>query len=118
AAAVPVMATPHPFGVGDWAMGGHDPLDSRSNPAEHVLNPREVSQLAVKWTYKAQGDVSATPAVVGGAIYFTDWGGYLSKVDARTGKLIWDKPISGYNNLPCSIPRTNPTVVGNIVYVG
>src|SRR5436305_15199096 len=72
AAAVPVLATPHPFGVGDWAMGGHDPLDSRSNPTEHVLNPRDVNQLAVKWTYKAHGDVSATPAVVGGAIYFTD----------------------------------------------
>ncbi|MGC7094591.1 PQQ-binding-like beta-propeller repeat protein [Amycolatopsis lurida] len=71
-----------------WPMGGHDLGNSRSNPAEHVLGPANVGGLALDWTVPTTGDVSATPAVVGGAVYFPDWGGSLHKADARTGAVI------------------------------
>ena len=48
----------------------------------------------MKWTFTTHGDVSATPAVVDGAVYFPDWGGYLNKVERRHRSLIWQKPRS------------------------
>jgi polyvinyl alcohol dehydrogenase (cytochrome) len=67
--AVPASAADEP-----WAMGGHDLNNTRSNPAETVLSPSTVGRLALNWTVTTRGDVSATPAVVDGAVYFPDWG--------------------------------------------
>jgi polyvinyl alcohol dehydrogenase (cytochrome) len=104
--------------LGQWAMGGQNVSNTRSNPFEHVLIPGNVSHLTVKWTATMHGDTSATPAVVGGAVYITDWGGYFSKLNARTGAVIWSFPISGYDGIPGSVSRTSPAVVGNVVYIG
>ncbi|MEN3359195.1 MAG: hypothetical protein V7637_3177 [Mycobacteriales bacterium] len=104
--------------VADWPMGGRTLTNTRSNPDEWKIRPSNVSQLAVKWTFTAHGDTSATPAVVDGAVYVPDWGGYFSKLDARTGQVIWSRPISDYNGIPQSITRSNPTVVGNRIYFG
>jgi polyvinyl alcohol dehydrogenase (cytochrome) len=102
----------------DWPMGGRTLANTRSNPYERKISPANVSRLAIKWTFTAHGDTSATPAVVGGAVYVPDWGGWLSKLDASTGQVIWSRPISDYNGIPGSITRSNPTVVGNRVYFG
>jgi polyvinyl alcohol dehydrogenase (cytochrome) len=58
------------------------------------------------------------PAVVDGAAYFPDWGGYLNKVDAATGAWIWSHKISDYNGVSGSVSRAAPAVVGNVVYLG
>jgi polyvinyl alcohol dehydrogenase (cytochrome) len=34
----------------------------------------------VKWTAPTHGDVSATPTVANGIVYFPDWGGYIDAV--------------------------------------
>src|SRR6478609_3814192 len=57
-----------------WTMGGHDFAASRSNQFEHDIRPSNAGALTLKWT-AATGDVSATPAVQGNAIYFPDWSG-------------------------------------------
>src|SRR4051795_8707606 len=67
-----------------WPMGGQNISNTRSTPIS-AINPQNAKQLAVKWKFTTHGDVSATPAVVGGAVYFPDWGGYLNKVNASTG---------------------------------
>jgi polyvinyl alcohol dehydrogenase (cytochrome) len=105
-------------GSSSWPSGGHDSSNTHSNPAETKLNAENVKNLAVKWTYTTQGDVSANPAVVDGAVYFPDWGGYLHKVDAATGAKIWSRKISDYDGIPGSVSRASPAVVGNTVYVG
>src|SRR5918992_5100697 len=71
-----------------WPMGGHDYANTRSNPVEQALSTATVAGMDSKWTFPTRGDVSATPAVVGGALYFPDWGGFFSKVDAANGELI------------------------------
>ncbi len=52
----------------------------------------------MKWVYDqkagAAGDVSATPAVVGGKLYFPDWGGMINCLDAATGAPIWSKKVA------------------------
>jgi polyvinyl alcohol dehydrogenase (cytochrome) len=101
-----------------WPSGGQNISNTHSNPAETKINADNAGQLAVKWTYTTHGDVSAIPAVVNGAVYFPDWGGYLNKVDAATGAPIWSYPISNYDGLSNSAARAAPAVVGNTVYLG
>ncbi|HEU4347927.1 MAG TPA: PQQ-binding-like beta-propeller repeat protein, partial [Actinoplanes sp.] len=103
-----------------WPMGGHDFQNTRSNPVQKTVSAANAGRLAAKWTATTHGDVSATPAVVGGAVYFPDWGGYLTKADARTGATIWAKKLSdyGYNPAPDLVSRTSPAVAGNVVYIG
>ncbi|MFD0883542.1 PQQ-binding-like beta-propeller repeat protein [Streptosporangium algeriense] len=102
----------------DWAMGGHDIFNSKSNPFERRISTSNVDKLAVKWTYTAHGDTSAIPAVVDGAVYIPDWGGYFSKLNAQTGEVIWSRKVSDWNGIAGSIVRASPTVVGGRVYVG
>jgi glucose dehydrogenase len=72
-----------------WRMIGRNSKDSRNQPFEHRIGKENVGRLAVKWTAATTGDVSATPAVVDGAVYFGDFGGTLWKLDAETGQVIW-----------------------------
>ncbi|MEV6108108.1 PQQ-binding-like beta-propeller repeat protein [Streptomyces sp. NPDC051940] len=102
----------------DWPVFGHDLANTRTNAAETKITPKTAGRLRAKWTYRTHGDVSATPAVVGGAVYFPDWGGYLHKVDAVTGAPIWSRKISDYNGAAGSVSRTSPAVVGGKVYIG
>jgi polyvinyl alcohol dehydrogenase (cytochrome) len=101
-------------------MGGHDLGNSRSNPAQSKLDATNASALKTKWVFHPQGDVSATPAVTGGAVYFPDWAGNINKVDARTGSLVWQRAVNsyGYNSAPDLVSRTAPAVVGTTMYLG
>lgn len=103
-----------------WPMGGQNYQNTRSNDAQTAISAANASQLQQKWAFTTHGDVSATPAVVAKSVYFPDWGGYLSKVDADTGALIWQKKLSdyGYNDDPALVSRTTPAVVGNVIYLG
>src|SRR5947208_3433213 len=69
----------------DWGMIGNDSINSRNQPLEHDISPATVHGLLPKWIATTAGDVSATPAVVNGAVYFGDFGGKLWKLDAETG---------------------------------
>ena len=60
---------------------------------EHTITPDNVGTLGVKWAFEAKGAVSATPVVVDGYVYTSDWGGYLYKVDANTGAAVWSVRI-------------------------
>ena len=65
-----------PVEAGDWPTYNHDPAGWRFNPAETTLGPRNVGALVEKWRFPAAGSkesigvVHATPAVVGGEVYF------------------------------------------------
>jgi len=75
--AAPAVAGTHT----DWTSGGFNIANTRSNPFESTISTKNANRLAVKWTFTTHGDVSATPAVVDGAVYFPDWGGYLNFYD-------------------------------------
>ena len=100
-----------------WPMGGQNISNTRSAPIS-AINPQNVKQLKPKWTFHTHGDVSATAAVVDGAVYFPDWGGYINKVNASTGALIWQRTIDSYLGTNGDVARTSPAVAGNTVYIG
>jgi polyvinyl alcohol dehydrogenase (cytochrome) len=77
---------------GDWPMYGQNICNTRgSTTAAEPITTATVSKLKVKWMLTAAGDISATPAVVGGQLYVPDWGGNLNRIDAETGKVVWSK---------------------------
>ncbi len=79
---------------GDWTMYGQNVCNTRggTSPTDPIT-AKTASKLKVKWTFKAAGDISATPAVVGGQVYVPDWGGNLNRIDANTGMAVWSKNV-------------------------
>jgi glucose dehydrogenase len=102
----------------DWRMIGHDARNTRHQPFERRIGPENASRLALKWAATTAGDVSATPAVVNGAVYFGDFGGMLWKLDAETGQVIWSHLVSDYTGIAGDIARTSPSIAGHTLVVG
>jgi polyvinyl alcohol dehydrogenase (cytochrome) len=102
----------------DWGMIGNDSANSRNQPHERTIGVANVGDLAPKWVALTAGDVSATPAVVDGAVYFGDFGGMEWKLDAATGYVIWSHKVSDYTGIAGEIARTSPSVAGNTLIIG
>src|SRR5262249_43654857 len=64
--------------------------------------------------------VSATPAVVGKAVYIADWGGMVSRIDADTGMAVWSKSVTDLvgSSLTSFVSRTTPVVTPDVVVFG
>jgi polyvinyl alcohol dehydrogenase (cytochrome) len=101
-----------------WGMIGNDSTNTRNQPLEHDIKPENAGRLAPKWIATTAGDVSATPAVVDGAVYFGDFGGMLWKLDAATGHVIWSHLVADYTGIAGDIARTSPSVAGDTLIVG
>jgi polyvinyl alcohol dehydrogenase (cytochrome) len=93
-----------------WPTAGQNLNNSRSQPAERSISPANVKNLSPKWVFKTTNDVSATPTVVGDAVYFPDWGGNLYAVNKESGSRIWSHQISDYDGIPGSFSRVSPAV--------
>jgi outer membrane protein assembly factor BamB len=72
---------------------------ARAGQATDPITPQTVSRLTVKWKFDASDDISATPAVVGGQVYFGDWGGMFYRLDAASGQVVWSKPVADFIGL-------------------
>jgi polyvinyl alcohol dehydrogenase (cytochrome) len=101
-----------------WPMIGHDSTNTRNQSLERTIGPSNVSRLAPKWVATTAGDVSATPAVVNGAVYFGDFGGMEWKLDADTGKVLWSHKVSDYTGISGDISRSSPSLAGNTLVIG
>ncbi|HEY7172377.1 MAG TPA: PQQ-binding-like beta-propeller repeat protein [Vicinamibacterales bacterium] len=101
-----------------WRMIGHDPANTRSQPFEHRIRPQTAKHLDLKWVATTTGDVSGTPAVAHGAVYFGDFGGTVWKLDADSGQVIWSHSVPDYTGNPGDYARTSPSLAGNTLVVG
>jgi len=101
-----------------WSSAGQNISNSRSQPLETEITAGNVAQLAPKWVFTTHGDVSATPTVDGGVVYFPDSGGYLNAVNAKTGELVWQQQISAYDGAPRSHSRVSPAIYRQEIIVG
>lgn len=98
-----------------WAMFGQN-LQNTAYAGEKSL--RNAARLAVKWSFTTGGDVSVRPAVVDDTVYFPDWAGNLFAVDAKKGKLRWQRKLSDYGLTATTYSRTTPAVAGGVLYIG
>jgi polyvinyl alcohol dehydrogenase (cytochrome) len=100
-----------------WTMAGQDIHNRRNQEQEVIVGTANVAGLVPKWVFTTGLDVSATPAVSDGAVYFPDWAGNLYKLNATTGAVIWQKQISEYTGIASDVSRTTPTLDGGNLIV-
>jgi len=121
-AAISAAAMAGPTFGADWPMFGQNVRNTGAQPGETVLSTSSVGQLQRKWTYTTEGDVSARAAVVGGVVYFPDWGGWLHAVNASTGLPVWKVNLATYGLTGSTDgnyhSRTTPAVVKGVLYLG
>jgi polyvinyl alcohol dehydrogenase (cytochrome) len=111
---------------GLWKLGGQNVENTRYQAAETRIGVSNAGTLTVKWTLSTDGDVSATPAVDGQAVYFPDWAGYLYAADSETGALLWKRRIEDYTGVPAQatgggvggVVRATTVVAGSLLIMG
>jgi polyvinyl alcohol dehydrogenase (cytochrome) len=105
-------------GGASWLTIGQNAANGRYQGNEHAISSQNASELALKWVATTTGDVSGTPVVAGGAVYFGDFGGTVWKLDANTGAVIWSHAVSDYTGLAGDYARSSPSLDGNVLIVG
>jgi len=94
----------------DWGQF-HRLNMARYNPFENVLNPRNVGNLTLKWSFATGGFFnSASPVAADGVVYFGAGDGNVYALDAHTGARLWTYTTGG------GIGAT-PAVADGVVYV-
>ena len=85
-------------------------------------SPTTVSKLRLKWKFFAGDDISATPVIFNGTLYFPSYNGNIYSVNACNGTLVWEKnlhELTGINatgfvpTLTYIVSRSTPTIVGD-----
>jgi polyvinyl alcohol dehydrogenase (cytochrome) len=102
----------------DWPMGGQNLSNTRHQPAEATLGPGNVPGLKTRWVFTTGGDVSATPAITGGALYVPDWAGNVYRLDATSGAAVWARRLPDLVGSSKAASRTSPAVGGGALYLG
>jgi polyvinyl alcohol dehydrogenase (cytochrome) len=101
-----------------WPSAGQNLSNTRYSKLESTITPENITNLKVKWEFETEGDVSATPAVDEGYVYFPDWKGNLYKVSASTGEVEWSQHFSYYTGIEGDFARTTPAISGNSLIIG
>ncbi|MGI5325137.1 PQQ-binding-like beta-propeller repeat protein [Actinomadura nitritigenes] len=115
ASAAPSGAVPY---VAGWTVAGQNPANTRYAATETVISPGNAARLKPRWTATLAGNVAATPTVSLGTVYVPDYGGKLSAVDALTGAVRWQHPVSDYSGVSGDVSRTSPAVAGTEIVFG
>jgi len=76
----------------------------------------------LKWKFFAGRDISATPAIYDGTLYFPSWDGNIYAVNKANGLLVWKQNLQkltginatgGVRSLNWTVSRSTPTVAGD-----
>ncbi|MCZ6807691.1 MAG: PQQ-binding-like beta-propeller repeat protein, partial [Deltaproteobacteria bacterium] len=72
----------------DWPTFGRDLHHTRSNPVETAIGVDTVADLEMRWEQRGT-EVTSTPAIVGGIVYFADWAGFVYAKNVSDGSEVW-----------------------------
>ncbi|KAK4380459.1 hypothetical protein RND71_002321 [Anisodus tanguticus] len=104
---------------------GGDRTNRRSAIGEVLINPRTINNLKLRWKFLAGFDITATPAVANGVVYFPSRNVNLYAVNARNGGLIWQQNLTRLTGLPLTgryvnvtVSRSTPVVADDLLLVG
>ena len=95
----------------DWSSFTLDSVNSRYQSNSSITSSN-VGQITQKWVIPTQGSVTSTPLVLGGNVYFADWGGNVYSAVAATGHINW-KVNLGSTSISSTLALSN-----GMVYVG
>lgn len=104
-----------------WGSFGHDLFNTRHNSLEDTITAGTVSGLTLTW--EAVGaEVTSTPAVVDGIVYYGDWSGRLYARRLDDGSEVWSsvlgRQIPGESDGTFFTVAASPLVTDDMVYVG
>jgi polyvinyl alcohol dehydrogenase (cytochrome) len=101
-------------------MFGQNVCNTASQSNAGGISIDSVGRLKQKWVYNTDGEVSATPSVAGNAVYFADWGGMVTRLDANTGMAVWSLKVADLvgSSLTTFVSRTAPVVTDDAVIIG
>ena len=94
---------------------------------ETKISPETVFRLRLKWKFNAGRDITATPSIFDGTVYFPSWDGYLYAVRESDGYLIWKQnlqQLTGINstrvifNVNVTASRTTTTIADDLLIIG
>ncbi|KAH7404154.1 hypothetical protein KP509_15G012700 [Ceratopteris richardii] len=101
-----------------WVNHGNG-LKNQRRAKDSVINRNTVSSMTQSWTFPATFDVTATPAIADGAIYFPAWDGMLYALNEKTGELLWRTNLLAVANASYSTgARATPTIWGRVLLIG
>ncbi|XP_065879423.1 uncharacterized protein [Euphorbia lathyris] len=103
-------------GKQNWLNHGGDIYNRRYAKNEIKISRKTVSQLKLKWKFFTGSNVSATPAIYDGVVYFPSWNGYVYAVNAFDGSQVWNKSVHDLLgpelSTNTSLSRSTPTIAG------
>lgn len=108
-------------GIGNgklWRFAGHDLSNTRDASTESKIDAANVATVTEQWALATGGEMSATPAVDGSAVYVPDWGGNLSKVDKSTGQVVWSLNIGAADGVSGDVATVTPAIYEGVLYLG
>src|SRR5215470_4122438 len=111
-----LMSTPI-ASADDWTMGGQN-LSNWRNQGDTPISSQNVAKLKTKWVFTTGGDVSATPAVANGIVYFPDFAGNFYAVNAKSGALMWKHQLADWTGVGGDYARNDPAIYGGMVILG
>jgi outer membrane protein assembly factor BamB len=94
---------------------------------EHKISLKTAPNLSLKWKFYAGKDITATPTIYNGTIYFPSWNGNIYAINQIDGSLVWKKnlgELTGLNatgfiiNANGTISRATPTIADDLLIVG
>jgi polyvinyl alcohol dehydrogenase (cytochrome) len=90
-----------------------------------MINEKTAPKLKLKWRFITGhtnfSDVTATPSISDGFVYFPDWAGFLYAVHRENGTLAWKTNLSNLTGtifLDVKFSKHTPVVSGKYLFVG
>ncbi|KAG4922642.1 hypothetical protein AAZX31_18G236800 [Glycine max] len=112
----------------DWLNHGGDLFNRRYAYKERKISPKTAPNLRLKWKFYAGRDITATPAIYDGTLYFPSWNGNIYAVKEADGSLVWKQnlqkltglkaPDGLVENVNSTVSRSTPTVAGDLLIIG
>ncbi|KAK7374506.1 hypothetical protein VNO80_07936 [Phaseolus coccineus] len=112
----------------DWLNHGGDLFNRRYAYKERKISTKTAPDLRMKWKFYAGRDITATPAIYDGTLYFPSWNGNIYAVKEADGSLVWKQNLEKLTGLKASdglvenvnwtVSRSTPTVAGDLLMIG
>jgi len=105
--------------IAPWPNHGGGLANRREAPISSIISKETISSLAVKWSFNASNQITATPAIADGTIYFATWtDGNVYAVNAATGYTVWTTNVSEATGRSGIFSRATPTVADEYLILG
>jgi len=101
-----------------WLSAGNGATNNHFASHEFILSPQTVPSLTPRWVFSANGEVQGTPTVQGNAVYASDAGGSVWRIDSHSGTSVWEVKLPAITGNPASYSRVSPAISNDAIIVG